>query len=241
MWELDHKEGWVLKNWCFRIVVLEKTLESPLDCKEIKPVNPKGNQLWIFTGRTGAKAEAAIFWPPDTKNWFIGEDPDAGNDWGQEEKGMTEDEMAGFGSPTQWTWDCANSGRLCRTEKTVMLQSMGSQKVGHNLVTEQQPGLPGPPTFGPYKLSGLISFLLHMSRQHWLPCCSLITPGTLAMGLWDPSASFRALFRWHLLQGFWSPGQYSTPVPSPTPIPSSIYSSSIIYHLLSFLLFASLC
>ena len=111
MWELDHKEGWVLTNWCFWIVVLEKTLENPLDCKEIKPVNPKGNQLWIFTGRSGAKAEATIFWPPDTKNWFIGEDPDAGNDWGQEEKGVTEDEMAGFGSPTQWTWVCANSGR----------------------------------------------------------------------------------------------------------------------------------
>ena len=111
MWELDHKEGWVLMNWCFWIVVLEKTLENPLDCKEIKPVNPKGNQLWIFTGRTGAKAEATIFWPPDMKNWFIGEDPDAGNDWGQEEKGVTEDEMAGFVSPTQWTWVCANSGR----------------------------------------------------------------------------------------------------------------------------------
>ena len=104
MWELDHKEGWVLKNWCFQIVVLEKTLESPLDCEEIKPVNSKGNQLWIFTGRTGAKAEATIFWPPDAKNWFTGKDPDAGNDCRQEEKGMTEDEMAGLVSPTQWTW-----------------------------------------------------------------------------------------------------------------------------------------
>ena len=94
MWELAHNEGWVLKNWCFWIVVLDKTLESPLDCKKIKPVNPKGNQFWIFIGRTDA--EALILWPPDAKNWLIGKDPDAGKDWRQEEKGMTEDEMAGW-------------------------------------------------------------------------------------------------------------------------------------------------
>ena len=96
MWELDHKEGWVLKNWCFWIAVLEKTLESPLDCKEIKPVNPKGNQSWIFTEKTDAEAEALILWPPDAKSWLIGKDPDAGKDWRQEEKGMTEDEMVGW-------------------------------------------------------------------------------------------------------------------------------------------------
>ena len=94
MWELDHKEGWTLKNWCFRTVVLEKTLESPLDCKEIQPVNPKGNQLW-FLGRTDAEAEAPILWPPDVKNWLLGEDSDAGKDWRQEEKGLTEDEVVG--------------------------------------------------------------------------------------------------------------------------------------------------
>ena len=94
--ELDLKEGWALKNWCFQIVVLEKTLESPLGSKEIKPVNPKGNQSWISIGRTGAEAEAPILWPPDAKNWLIGKDPDAGKDWRQEEKGMTEDEMAGW-------------------------------------------------------------------------------------------------------------------------------------------------
>ena len=93
MWELDHKEGWVLKNWCFQFAVLEKTLESPLDTKEIKPVHPKGNQPWIFIGRTHAEAEAPILWPPDVKRWLIGKDPDAGKDWRQEEKGMTEDEM----------------------------------------------------------------------------------------------------------------------------------------------------
>ena len=96
MWELDYKESWVLKNWCFCIVVLEKTLESPLDCREIKPVNPKGNQSWIFIGRTDAKAEATIIWPPDMKNRLIGKDPDAGKDWRQEEKGTTEDEMLGW-------------------------------------------------------------------------------------------------------------------------------------------------
>ena len=96
IWELDHKEGWVPKNWCFGTVVLEKTLESPLDCKEIKPVNPKGNQSWIFTGRTDAEAEAPILWPPDGKSWLIRGDPHAGKDWRQEEKGMTEDEMVGW-------------------------------------------------------------------------------------------------------------------------------------------------
>ena len=91
MWELDHKESWVLMNWCFWTVVLEKILESPLDCK-IKPVNPKGNQPWIFTERTDAEAEVPILWPPDAKNWLTGKDPD----WGQEEKGTTEDEMVGW-------------------------------------------------------------------------------------------------------------------------------------------------
>ena len=85
MWELDHEESWVLKNWCFWTVVLEKTLENPLVCKEIKRVNPKGNQYWIFIGRTDAEAEAPIIWPSDAKNWFIGKDPDAGKDWRQEE------------------------------------------------------------------------------------------------------------------------------------------------------------
>ena len=97
MWELDHKEGWVPKNWCFRTVVLKKTFESPLDSKEIKPVNPKWNQSWIFIGRTNAEAEASILWPPNAKkNWLIGKDPDAGKDWRQKEKGLTLDEMVGW-------------------------------------------------------------------------------------------------------------------------------------------------
>ena len=96
MWELDLKEGWVLKNWCFWNVVLEKTLESPLDCKEIKPVCPKGNQPWIFIGRTEAEAEALIFGLSDMKSRLIGKDPDAEKDWGQAEKGAAEDEMVGW-------------------------------------------------------------------------------------------------------------------------------------------------
>ena len=93
LWELDHKEGRVLKNWCFQTVVLEKTLENPAGCKEIKPMNPKGNQPWTFIGRTDAEAETPILWPPDAKIWLNGKDPDAGKDCRQQEKGVTEDEM----------------------------------------------------------------------------------------------------------------------------------------------------
>ena len=99
MWELDYKESWALKNWCFWTVVLEKTLESPLGCKEIQPVHPKGDQSWVFIGRTDDihwRTEIPVLCPPDAKNWFIGKDPDAEKNWRQEEKGMTEDEMVGW-------------------------------------------------------------------------------------------------------------------------------------------------
>ena len=96
MWELDYKESWVLKSWCFWTVVLEKTLESPLDYKEIQSVHPKGDQSWVFIGRTDVETETPILWPPDVKSWLIGKAPDAGKDWGQEEKGTTEDEMVGW-------------------------------------------------------------------------------------------------------------------------------------------------
>ena len=96
MWELNYKENWAPKNWCFWTVVLEKTLESPLDCKEIQPVHSEGDQSWIFTRRTDAEAETPILWLPDAKNWLIGKDPDAGKDWSQEEKGTIEDEMIGW-------------------------------------------------------------------------------------------------------------------------------------------------
>ena len=96
MWELDYKESWALKNWCFWTVVLEKTLESPLDCKDIQPVHPKGNQSWMFIGRTDVEDETPILWSPDAKNCLIWKDSDAGKDWSQEEKGMTEDEIIGW-------------------------------------------------------------------------------------------------------------------------------------------------
>ena len=108
MWGLNYKESWALKKWCFWIMVLEKTLESCLDCKEIQPVHPKGNQSWIFIGRTDVEAEIPILWPLDVKSWLIWKDPDAGRDWGQEKKGTTEDEMAGWhhrldGHEFEWT------------------------------------------------------------------------------------------------------------------------------------------
>ena len=108
MWELDCEESWVPKNWCFWTVVLEKTVESPLNCKEIQPVRSKGNQSWMFIGRTDAEAETAVLWPPHAKSWLIGKDSDAVRDWGQEEKGTTEDEMVGWhhrlnGLEFEWT------------------------------------------------------------------------------------------------------------------------------------------
>ena len=132
MWELDHKEGWARKNWCFQTVVLEKTLESPLDSKDSKPVNPKGNQPWIVTGRTDA--EASIPWPPDVKNWLIGKDPDAGKDWRQEEKWMTKNEAVGWHHQfnghdfEQIPGDSEGQGSLACC-------SPWSHRVGHNLAT----------------------------------------------------------------------------------------------------------
>ena len=123
MWELDYKQNWAPKNWCFWTVALEKTLESPLDCKEIQPVNPKGNQSWIFIGRTDAENETPVLWPPDGKNWLIGKDPDAGKDWRQEEKGTIEDQMDGITD----SMDMSLS-KLWKLVKNMpgMLQSMGS-------------------------------------------------------------------------------------------------------------------
>ena len=134
MWELDHEEGWVLMNWCLLTVVLEKTLESPLDNKEIQPVNPKGTQSWIFIGRTDAEAETLVLWPPDAKNWLIGKDPDAAKDWGHKEKKRMK-WLDGITNSMDIVW--ANSGREWRTEKPGMLQSMGLRIIGHNLAIEQ--------------------------------------------------------------------------------------------------------
>ena len=135
MWELDCEESRVLKNWRFWTVVLEKTLESPLDCKEIQPVHPKGDQSWVFIGRTDVEVEAEtpILWLPDTKSWLIWKDPDAGKDWGQEEKGWWNGWMA---SPTQWIWVWVGSGSLWWTGRPGVLQFMGFQRTGQDLVTE---------------------------------------------------------------------------------------------------------
>ena len=129
MWESDYKESWAPKNLWFWTAVLEKTLKSPLDYKEIKPVNPKGNQALIFIGRTDAEAKTLILWPPDAKNWLFGKDPDAGKDWRWEEKGTTEDGW--MPSLTRWTWVWASPGSWWWIGKPGMLQSMGLQRVGH--------------------------------------------------------------------------------------------------------------
>ena len=120
--ELDHKEGWALVNWYFWTVTLEKTLESPLDCKEIQPDHSKGDQSWVFFGRTDAKAETPILWPPHVKSWFTGKDFDAGKDWGQEEKGTTEDEMAGW---HHWLDGRLSALRALVMERPGVLQFMG--------------------------------------------------------------------------------------------------------------------
>ena len=135
MWEVDHKESWTLKNWCFWTTMLEKTLESPLVCKKIQLVNPKGNQSWIFTERSEAKAETPVLWPPYVKNQLIGKDPDAGKDWRQEE----EDDRRWDGwmaSPTLWTWVWVQSRSWWWTGKPGVFQSVASQRVREDWATE---------------------------------------------------------------------------------------------------------
>ena len=134
MWELDYKESWALKNWCFWTVVLEKTLENPLDFKEIQPVYSKGNQSWILIGTIDAEVETPILWAPDAKNWFTRKDPDAGKDWRWE--GANRGWRGWMASLTQWTWVWVSSGSWWWTGKPGVLQSMGSQRVRHDWVTE---------------------------------------------------------------------------------------------------------
>ena len=140
MWELDYKESWVAKNWCFWTAVLEKTLESPLDCKEIQPVHPKGNQSWILIGRTDAKAETPILWPPDKKNWLLGKDTDAGKDWRKEEKGTTEVEMVG-----------------CHHQLTGLTQTH-VHRVGDAIQPSRPLSLPSPPALNLSKHQGLFQW-----------------------------------------------------------------------------------
>ena len=131
---LDYKKSWGLKNWYFRTMVLQKTLESPLHCKKIQPVHPKGDQSWIFIGRTDAKAETSVLWPPVAKNWLIGKASDAGKGWRQEEKGWGWDSW--MASLTQWTWVWISFRSWWWTGKPGMLQFMGLQRVGHDWATE---------------------------------------------------------------------------------------------------------
>ena len=136
MWEWDYKESWGPKNWCFWTVVLEKTLESPMDWKEIQPVHPKGNHSWIFIGRVAVEAETSILWPPDVKSWLIWKDPDAGKDWRWVQNGMTEDEKVGWHHSFSWCEFLVNSRSWWWIGKPGVLQSMGSQIVGNIWVTE---------------------------------------------------------------------------------------------------------
>ena len=135
MWELDCEEGWAPKNWFFWTVVLEKTLESPLDWKDMQPVHPEGDQSWVFFGRNDVEAETPILWPPHAKSWLTWKDPDAGKDWGQEEKGTTGWD-GWMVSTTQWTWVWVDSGSWWWTGRPGILRSMGLQRVGHNWATE---------------------------------------------------------------------------------------------------------
>ena len=160
MHSFSYLEGWTLKNWCFWTVVLEKTLESPLDCKEIQPIHSE-DQPWDFFGRNDAEAEAPVLWPPRVKSWLIGKDSDAGRDWGQEEKGTTQDEMA---SLTRWTWVWVNSGRWWCTGRPGVLRFMGSQRVGQDWATELN--------WTSKEIPGLVSF-----KMDWLDL--LAVQGTL--------------------------------------------------------------
>ena len=185
MWELDCEESWAPKNWCFLTVVL-KTLESPLDFKEIQPVPPKGNQSWIFTGRTDVDAETPIFWPSHVKSWLIGKDPDAGRDWGQEEKETTEDEMVGWhhwldGHEFEWTPGVGDRQG-----------GMGLQRVGQDWATELN----------------WYCFISFMAHQNWTRL-SLNTLAVLLMGYAEGGTN-HCRFLWQISlffpihQAFWS-------------------------------------
>ena len=155
--ELDHKEGWALKNSFFQTVVLEKTLGSHLDSKEIKQVSPKGNQPWIFNGSTDAEAEAPVLWPPDVKSWLTGKNPDAGNDWGQEEKGATEDEMVGWHHRLNGH-EFEQTPGDSEGQRSLVCYSPWGRRVRQDWVIEQQP----------WRVQHFLSFQLLKKRKNTL-------------------------------------------------------------------------
>ena len=205
MWELDCEESWAPKNWCFGTVVLGKTLESPLDCKEMQPVHFKGDQSWMFIGRTDAEAETPILWPPHVKSWLIVKDPDAGRDWGQEDKGMTEDEMAG------WHHLWVKSGSWWWTGKPAVLQFMGSQRVGHDWVTELN----------------WTEYLLVLCSRHWVKYLHESSYHIIPVQKWETGPSLRTHKRecqssnhYFILPML----NHCAPLPSPN-LPDEIHSS----------------
>ena len=188
MWELDYKESWVPKNWCFWTVVLEKTLENPLDCKEVQPVDPKGNQSWIFIGRTDAEAETPIIWPPDVKNWPFEKTLMLGKIEGRRRRARQ-----GWdrwkASPTQWTWVWVNSGIYWWTGRPGVLQSMGSQRVPQDWVIELKwTGAVFPPcslTWG-QTMAGIIAIITRPPSKGLTPV--LLAPSTAVFSGPDPAA-----------------------------------------------------
>ena len=179
----DHKVGWTLKNWCFQIVVLKKTPESPLDYREIKPVNLKGNQPWIFIRRTYAEAEAPILWLPDGKSWLFGKDPDAGKDWGHKEKKATEDEMIGWHPPFNghgFEWN-SEFEEIVKDRGTWCAEVLGVTKVGHDLVTEQP--VVSIPFVSPWIVAHQATPSMWFSRQEYWSACHFLQRIFLTQGL----------------------------------------------------------
>ena len=171
MWELDCEEGWAPKNWCFWTVVLEKTLESPLDCKEIQPMPSEGDRPWDFFGGNDAKAETPVLWPPHVKSWLIGQDCDAGRDWGQ--AGGEGDDRGWDGwmaSPTRWTWVWVNSRSWWWTGRPGVLRFMGLQRVGHDWATELNWYYfhTGYTNLPPHEQSTRVPFALHFANIYYL-------------------------------------------------------------------------
>ena len=205
-WELDHKKNWVPKNWCFQTVVLKKTLESPLDSKEIKSVNPKGNQPWIVIRRTDAEVEAPILWPPDMKNQLIGNDLDAGKDWGQKETGLTEEEMVGWHHQLNRHEFEQTPGNSEGQGNLACCSSWGSQRVRHNWVTEQHIC---PLNWSPsMDIGGYINYCLWRGKKIWWResvTWTLSITKVIKMGTWKTEESTVEIEWWDdIYRASWS-------------------------------------